>query len=906
MNGDITRSTFDPGRPRTSVRHQQGRVLLDAEWNEQRDIDLHDARTTRRDVLGRAVVSFADPDALTFSDDGGDLVLHPGDIYVDGVRCTPDPDQVLADPPGEDGSYLAYVDAWERGVTALDDPSIREVALGGPDTTTRTELVARVRFLPAEGHTSCEEPSGSWTRLLQGPSGTLEVRTSTVPPPADRCLVPEEAGYTGLQNLLYRVEIHDGNFDPTQPEGSGTPTFKWATDNASTVGRWGAPSGREIEVDQLGPGGTEGFPSGGWVELTTDDDDFDGRPGLLAEIGSKTSSTLTLVEAPDPDDVDGTGPGLGARLAALHDETKHPRARAWAQGPTEIGDGWIPLADGIEVRFAAGATYRPGSYWTIPARTAILPGTVDRHVEWPVDAAGDPLAVAPHGPAHHHARLGIVHRDEGTWSAVADCRDRFTPLVDQITFDMRAGDGQQAASGHWLPAPLEVGVSQGRFGVPGRKVRFTASDGGLLLDRVPDDGPVDEESGGTTPSPSIVVRTDAGGRAEVYWQLASGPPPPLPGVLSSPLDGQSVRAELLDDDGEVAHLPLVFHAVPVDPLVLVATGGDGQIGDPGETLEIALRARVSAGSRPAPGQRVAFTIKTRMRDGTALDERTGGSLHASTGAVTTVPWPGGTRTLRAVVETDAEGVAQVQWVLGTDTGVPVQRVTAELLDQRGEATAQTTIFSAHLATAEEILWTPGSRLKNELDPTRTRHTVQEALDILARLVRTGGSGSGPARDVEWSLLALSESGGDPIRIEPTTVVPLSELRSFRLTWDGPMHLRVAPPNRSGVLHQAWEVTAISHFHQTIREEEVVSTHEELALFGDASGNVQPDAIHPGGQRYTTTNWTMWTSSQDAVRDMAKANPSRLLTVRVVFHPTLMGAVPPASPVSFGFLLVLDA
>jgi hypothetical protein len=35
--------------------------------------------------------------------------------------------------PPTDGFYLAYLDAFEEHVTALEDP-LREVALGGPDT----------------------------------------------------------------------------------------------------------------------------------------------------------------------------------------------------------------------------------------------------------------------------------------------------------------------------------------------------------------------------------------------------------------------------------------------------------------------------------------------------------------------------------------------------------------------------------------------------------------------------------------------------------------------------------------------------------------------------------------------------------------------------------------------------
>ena len=43
--GDITRSSFDPDRHYSSVRMQQGRVQLDADWNEQLDIQLHRDRS---------------------------------------------------------------------------------------------------------------------------------------------------------------------------------------------------------------------------------------------------------------------------------------------------------------------------------------------------------------------------------------------------------------------------------------------------------------------------------------------------------------------------------------------------------------------------------------------------------------------------------------------------------------------------------------------------------------------------------------------------------------------------------------------------------------------------------------------------------------------------------------------
>ena len=41
MKGDFARVTFDPSRHYSQVFQQQGRVLLEADWNEQAHIQLH-------------------------------------------------------------------------------------------------------------------------------------------------------------------------------------------------------------------------------------------------------------------------------------------------------------------------------------------------------------------------------------------------------------------------------------------------------------------------------------------------------------------------------------------------------------------------------------------------------------------------------------------------------------------------------------------------------------------------------------------------------------------------------------------------------------------------------------------------------------------------------------------------
>ena len=61
MKGDFSRSTFDPHTHYISVRMQQGRVQLDADWNEQADILLYLIATQLKDLLGSGATAATDP-----------------------------------------------------------------------------------------------------------------------------------------------------------------------------------------------------------------------------------------------------------------------------------------------------------------------------------------------------------------------------------------------------------------------------------------------------------------------------------------------------------------------------------------------------------------------------------------------------------------------------------------------------------------------------------------------------------------------------------------------------------------------------------------------------------------------------------------------------------------------------
>src|SRR5215218_7281039 len=86
---DKSRFTFNPRKSYSGVVMQQGRVQIDADWNEWL------AELTRRiqagtlDILGRAAYPATTPHAfeITASSSGGanTLTIGPGRMYVDGL-----------------------------------------------------------------------------------------------------------------------------------------------------------------------------------------------------------------------------------------------------------------------------------------------------------------------------------------------------------------------------------------------------------------------------------------------------------------------------------------------------------------------------------------------------------------------------------------------------------------------------------------------------------------------------------------------------------------------------------------------------------------------------------------------------------------------------------------------------
>jgi Family of unknown function (DUF6519) len=435
MKGDFTRSTFRPKKHYRQVNHQQGRVGLDADWNEQAEITAYRSETEALDVVGRAGAPKHD---AGFGVDGtgapsGDFKIGAGRFYVDGILCendaeilfTKQPDLPGTTPLTTPGRYAVYLDVWQRHLTALDDPEIREVALGGPDTATRTKTIWQVRTGSIEEHMTCASKPAPWKVESDG---RLRARAQPDAQSDEPCIVPPGAGYRRLENQLYRVEIHRAG--PWWDESLAGPnvrlvapaTFKWSRDNGFITALIGSIGPNTITLTAARKDPVVGFAPGHWIEIIDAGNELRGEPGTLVRIAAVDDLVLTV----DLTTVVGTFPST-LDLALL------PKVRRWDSVGEVIvtapstNDGFIPLEDGVEVKFERGS-YDTGDYWMIPARTDL------GRVEWlqvPGSSPSVPEAQRPLGIQHHFCCLAIIEvTTGGEITLKEDCRRLFPPLTE--------------------------------------------------------------------------------------------------------------------------------------------------------------------------------------------------------------------------------------------------------------------------------------------------------------------------------------------------------------------------------------------------------------------------------------------------------------------------------------------
>jgi Family of unknown function (DUF6519)/Right handed beta helix region len=479
MSVDCSRFTFDPWKDYLGVLMQQGRVQLDADWNEWLSAFLRRVQAGTLDTFGpaeagHAIVPSTTPKGFQILVESGVLTIGPGRLYVDGILVEnhggpeigwdarlaelrgasavplfeqpylpfneadqPAPADVFDRPDLAGGPHLVYVDVWQREVTHLQDRDLVEKAVG-VDTTARVQTVWQVGLLPDVGNVTCgtdDEDVPGWSDLIRPSGGRLTTSTGDLPGDPNPCLVPPSAGYKGLENQLYRVEIHRGG-----PQGEAT--FKWSRDNATVATLVSEiQGGTRLVVESLGRDEVLGFHAGEWVEVLDDWHEMHGLPGILRRIrtgdGVDAATRSILFDDALPAGlfpVDGQG---------RTDVSRHTRVRRWDQSKNiRRADGSVfhdldasASSDGIPVPPAGtalalesgilvelglpdGGEFRMGDYWVFTARAA--DGSIELLDEAP-----------PRGVHHHYARLALVTFPD----TEVDCRVPWPPAVGDESCD---------------------------------------------------------------------------------------------------------------------------------------------------------------------------------------------------------------------------------------------------------------------------------------------------------------------------------------------------------------------------------------------------------------------------------------------------------------------------------------
>jgi hypothetical protein len=238
----------------------------------------------------------------------------------------------------------------------------------------------------------CETAVARWDELTAPKAGRMSARAEAVDDPDDPCAVKPEAGYRGLENRLYRVEIRD-------PGPLGVATFVWSRDNGSVVSSvTGFPDGQSVELRSLGKDRVLRFAADDRVELVTEESEFAGLGGTLTRVVGQPDEVERIVELADD--------------VSVHAGQHRPRLRRWDHDgdPPVTSTGWTELELGVQVRFSAGP-FEVGDHWLIPARVAL--GDVEGFTD-----------ASPRGIDHHRVRLALVR-----WSdSVTDCRRLFPSL----------------------------------------------------------------------------------------------------------------------------------------------------------------------------------------------------------------------------------------------------------------------------------------------------------------------------------------------------------------------------------------------------------------------------------------------------------------------------------------------
>jgi len=461
---DLSRDATDFKKQYSSVRMQQGRVLDDQTANEQARIIEEDARRTRVDTIG----PFASPDNgflpknFTLESGKPTFTLSAGNLYLGGIYLELPNDEKfhlqkdwlnfnttvhLPNSPasGNNRIDLAYIEVWQQPVSAVEDSELKEVALGGPDTSMRMRTMKRVHVIENIAEHECVN---AWSAAIAGMSdydvikddmefstnAKLQVTYTAPAVAADLCTPAMAGGYLHHENQAIRVQMIN------------SAEYSWGFNNASSLYRVqvvAAIDGSLTKIQMLNePKDANHWPLQGkvvevlpWSSTLNNGERLAELSGMMAKVTTSYNPDTASFE------IDNAVPvTFGMQWESRSDksdffdgsaEERFYYLRVWDRGDDVTSPAAIPIADGqlgntgLEVNFLSG-TLRIHDHWIIAART----GSPNEVVPWVLESVN---GASPHGYRKYRAPLALIRWSNNagitTGELLHDCREPYLPLT---------------------------------------------------------------------------------------------------------------------------------------------------------------------------------------------------------------------------------------------------------------------------------------------------------------------------------------------------------------------------------------------------------------------------------------------------------------------------------------------
>lgn len=409
-NLDTTRHLLRPSKRYVGARMQQGRSVLDSDWNEDATLRAEELRQTFVELIGAhgsSNAGFGIDEIDTFvqrlTADGSEVTtydfgLRPGSFWLGGMRLTVDGEpetflsqvdwlqinasasslptqptaQELLGPPNMGGIHvyqpglvaaqrldLVYLEAWEQPVTAVEDSELRERALGGPDTSARIRRMRRIHVLPNLASSGFSAGLEQLRVLLENETtgtqtGTFDAETAELTSVARLTVVPiAEPGTQPCGPTPPRG--YTGHEDQAiRVELRGTNSLVWGFGNAAPLYRARIGAGRLITLHGR-PRDPHRYPQAGqiaelipWGSKLPNDEKAAELTGHLVRIsGSYNPATGELELAENlPEALVAWLTGATEHYRIQDPEPSYVYVRIWDRGPDITSDTLLDTRTG--------------------------------------------------------------------------------------------------------------------------------------------------------------------------------------------------------------------------------------------------------------------------------------------------------------------------------------------------------------------------------------------------------------------------------------------------------------------------------------------------------------------------------------------------------------------------------